>query len=156
MVKNLPANAGDTGSISGSGRSLGEGNGNPLQYSWMEKPMDRGAWQAIVHRLTRISHNWNDQACMQLDFRWGKIMFWREPWKPPRTWPCMVEELILWNGKIQFSSVAQSCLTLCDPMNFSMPGLPVYHQLPEFTQTHVHQVTLLFKLTQRGSTYSVI
>ena len=40
----------------------------------------------------------------------------------------------------QFSSVAQSCPTLCDPMNYSMPGLPVHHQLPEFTQTHVHQV----------------
>ena len=38
------------------------------------------------------------------------------------------------------SSVAQSCPTLCDPMNHSMPGLPVHHQLPEFTQTHVHQV----------------
>ena len=41
----------------------------------------------------------------------------------------------------QFSSVAQSCLTLCDPMNHSMPGLPVHHQLPEFTQTHVHCVS---------------
>ena len=40
----------------------------------------------------------------------------------------------------QFSSVAQSCLTLCDPVNHSMPGLPVHHQLPEFTQTHVHWV----------------
>ena len=40
----------------------------------------------------------------------------------------------------QFSSVAQSCPTLCDPMNCSMPGLPVHHQLPEFTQTHVHWV----------------
>ena len=40
----------------------------------------------------------------------------------------------------QFSSVAQLCLTLCDPMNRSMPGLPVHHQLPEFTQTHVHRV----------------
>ena len=40
----------------------------------------------------------------------------------------------------QFSSVAQSCPTLCDPMNRSTPGLPVHHQLPEFTQTHVHQV----------------
>ena len=38
----------------------------------------------------------------------------------------------------QFSSVAQSCPTLCDPMDCSMPGLPVHHQLPEFTQTHVH------------------
>ena len=39
---------------------------------------------------------------------------------------------------LQFSSVAQSCLTLCNPMDCSMPGLPVHHQLPEFTQTHVH------------------
>ena len=41
---------------------------------------------------------------------------------------------------VQFSSVAQSCLTLCDPMSRSTPGLPVYHKLPEFTQTHVHRV----------------
>ena len=41
---------------------------------------------------------------------------------------------------IQFSSVAQSCPTLCDPMNCSTPGLPVHHQFPEFTQTHVHRV----------------
>ena len=39
---------------------------------------------------------------------------------------------------VQFSSVAQSCPTLCDPMDCSTPGLPVHHQLPEFTQTHVH------------------
>ena len=42
---------------------------------------------------------------------------------------------------VQFSSVAQSCPTLCDPMNHSTPGLPVYHQLPESTQTHVHCVS---------------
>ena len=44
-------------------------------------------------------------------------------------------------SSVQFSSVAQSCLTLCDPMNHSTPGLPVHHQLPEFTQTHVHRVS---------------
>ena len=43
-------------------------------------------------------------------------------------------------SSVQFSSVAQSCLTLCDPMNHRTPGLPVHHQLPEFTQTHVHRV----------------
>ena len=51
VVKNLPANAGDTGdtgSIPGLGRSPGEGHGNPLQYSYLENPMDRGAWQATV------------------------------------------------------------------------------------------------------------
>ena len=41
---------------------------------------------------------------------------------------------------VQFSSVTESCPTLCDPMNHSTPGLPVHHQLPEFTQTHVHWV----------------
>ena len=44
------------------------------------------------------------------------------------------------NPKVQFSSVTQSCLNLCDPMNRSTPGLPVHHQLPESTQTHVHWV----------------
>ena len=44
-------------------------------------------------------------------------------------------------SSVQFSSVAQSCPTLCDPMNRSTPGLPVHHQLPEFTQTHVHRVS---------------
>ena len=44
-------------------------------------------------------------------------------------------------GAVQFSSVAQSCPTLCNPMNCSTPGLPVHHQLLEFTQTHVHQVS---------------
>ena len=43
-------------------------------------------------------------------------------------------------SSVQFSSVAQSCLTLCNPMNRSTPGLPVHHHLPEFTQAHVHQV----------------
>ena len=43
-------------------------------------------------------------------------------------------------SSVQFSSVTQLCLTLCDPMNHSMPGLPVHHQLPEFTRTHVHWV----------------
>ena len=42
---------------------------------------------------------------------------------------------------LQFGSVTQSCPTLCDPMNRNMPGLPVHHQLPEFTQTHVHRVS---------------
>ena len=45
------------------------------------------------------------------------------------------------NSSVQFISVAQSCPTLCDPMNRSTPGLPVHHQLPEFTQTHVHRVS---------------
>ena len=56
MVKNPPASAGDTrdaSSMHGLGRSPGEGNGNPHQYSCLENPMDRGAWQAILYRVAK-------------------------------------------------------------------------------------------------------
>ena len=53
---------------------------------------------------------------------------------------CSVSPLVA-NYSVQFSSVAQSCPTLCDPMNCSTPGLPVHHQLPEFTQAHIHRVS---------------
>ena len=53
VVKNLPANAGVTGSIPVSGRSPRDGNGNPLQYSCLENPMARGAWRATVHGVTK-------------------------------------------------------------------------------------------------------
>ena len=60
VVENPPANAGDTrdaGSIPGLGRSPGGGHGNPLWYSFLENPMDRGAWQAIVYGATGVGHN---------------------------------------------------------------------------------------------------
>ena len=53
MIKNLPTNAGDGGSVPGSGRSRGEGNGNPLQFSCLGNPRDRGAWQATIHGFTK-------------------------------------------------------------------------------------------------------
>jgi len=53
VVKNMPANAGDAGLIPVSGRSPGEGNGDPLQYSCLENPMDRGAWRATVHGVAK-------------------------------------------------------------------------------------------------------
>ena len=55
VAKNLPASAGDKGLIPGSGRSPGEGNGNPLQYSCLGKPMCRGAWWATVHGVAKES-----------------------------------------------------------------------------------------------------
>ena len=69
-------------------------------------------------------------------------------------WLSLLQYSLYWSGwepntqylsdmpiySVQFSSVAQSCLTLCDPMNRSTLGLPIHHQLPEFTQTHVHRV----------------
>ena len=54
VVKNPPANAGNMGSIPGPGRSPGEGNGNPLQYSCLGSPKDRGAWWATVHGVTMV------------------------------------------------------------------------------------------------------
>ena len=53
VVKNLPANVGGMGSVPGLGRSPGEGNGNPLQYSYLGNPMDRAVWWATVHRFTK-------------------------------------------------------------------------------------------------------
>ena len=60
VVKNPPANAGDikdVGSIPGLGRSSGGGRGNPLQYSFLENPMDRGAWWPTVHGAAKIGHS---------------------------------------------------------------------------------------------------
>ena len=57
VVKYPPANAEEVGSISGSGRSPGVGNGNPLQYSCLGNPMDRGAWRVTVHEVCRVRHN---------------------------------------------------------------------------------------------------
>ena len=56
MVKNSPASAGDAGLIPELGRSSGEGNGNPLKYSCLGNPMDRGAWWATVHGVPRVKH----------------------------------------------------------------------------------------------------
>ena len=67
----------------------------------------------------------------ELDGTWGNCLEAQE---------CQ-ESVNLEEQSVQFSSVAQSCPTLCDPMNRSTPGLPVHHQLPEFTQTQAHQVS---------------
>ena len=97
------------GSIPGLGTSPGGRNGNPLHYSFLENPMDRGAWRVSVPGVARVRH---DLAT-----------------KPPPP-------------SVQFSSVAQLCPTLCDTMNRSIPDLSVHHQLLEFTQTHVHRVSV--------------
>ena len=90
MVKNLPNIARDTGSVSGLRRSPGEGNGNPLQYSCLGNPMDRGTWWATVHGVTKESDtiqqlNDNKQYCsksspkhfsvvkVKVDVRWSWV-----------------------------------------------------------------------------------
>ena len=69
VVKNLPASTGDPGLIPGSGRSPGEGNGYPLQYSCLEKPMDRGAWQAT----------YSSRSCKELDMTEWPILLLPSP-----------------------------------------------------------------------------
>ena len=69
VVQNPPANAGDTidmGSIPGLGRSSGVGNGNPLQYSCLENPMDRGAWRATVHGVAKETDTTEQQVLVFL------------------------------------------------------------------------------------------
>ena len=76
------------------------------------------------------------------------LLDWNENWPFPVLWPLLsfpnllaywVQHCIV--QSVQFSSVARSCPTLCDPMNLSTPGLPVHHQLPEFTQIHIQRVS---------------
>ena len=73
VVKNLPANAGDMGSIPGLGRSPGEGNGNPLQYFCLENSMDRRAWWARVHEVTKSLTQLSTDA-HEGDKTWGRGM----------------------------------------------------------------------------------
>ena len=74
VVRNAPANAGDGGSVSGSGRSPGEGNGNPFQCSCLGNPMNRGAWKATPHTeskkvthylATKQQQGWNSETSME-------------------------------------------------------------------------------------------
>ena len=111
VVKNLPTMWNLT---PGLGRSPGKGNGNPPKYSCLEKSMDRGAWQATGHGVATSPTREHSTA-------WSQSYF--KSWK-----------MILWKCFTQFGPVAQACPSLCDPMNCSTPGLPVHHQLSEFTQ----------------------
>ena len=72
---------------------------------------------------------------------WCWRRLWKVPWTARRSSQSILKEISPGISlEVQFSSVTQSCPTLCDPMNHSTPGVPVHHQLPEFTQTHVHRV----------------
>ena len=89
MVKNTPANAGDirdVGLIPGSGKSPGEGHGNPLQYSCLENPMDRGAWWAVVHgvaksrtRLSDFPFTFHFHALEKEMATHSNVLAWRIP-----------------------------------------------------------------------------
>ena len=73
VVKNVPANAGDVGSIPGSGRSHGGRHSNPLQYSCLENPMDRGAWRATVHGATKSQTQLKQFNMHEIEYEKGYI-----------------------------------------------------------------------------------
>ena len=108
MVKNLPANAGGAGSIPWSGRSPGEGNGNPLQYSCLENPTDRGALWATVHGVaksqTRLSNwgpfypapsDWSETTLWVLGLMFLSFIFFLVPFPGREVVPCHFELLVV-------------------------------------------------------------
>jgi len=147
--KESACNAGDPSLIPGSGRSSGEGNGNPLQYSCLENPMDRGAWWATVHGVakswTRLSTHivWSSTSCTVFFFFLKMCLMF--------VYLCLVAPGNLPNPGIEpglphcrrilyhlnhqgsfmnisfmcYAKSLQSCLTLCDPTDGSPPGSPV-------------------------------
>ena len=123
VLKNPLANARDADLIPGSGISPGVENGNPLQCSCLvtvHEVVKSQTWlSTYVHACT---HTRTHSNIIALKYNGIKCIF--------------VPVTIV----IKFSSVAQSCPTVCDLMGCSMPGFPVHHQLPELTQTHVHWV----------------
>ena len=116
MVKNPPANAGDVGSVPGLERSPGVGNGNPLQYSYLESSMYRGgAWWATAHGVSRSrtqlsngSHTHTQWHNLQDALNGGKKSM------------CRIVSIVC---SVQFSSVAQSCPTLWPQWNSMLPNL---------------------------------
>ena len=140
--------------------SAGEGNGKPLQYACHENPMT--SMKRQNDRILKEELPRSVGAQYTTGDQWRNNNRKNEGMEPKqKQYPvvdvtgdgskvrCYKEQYCIgtWNvrsmnqGKfssVQFSSVAKSCPTLCDPMNHSTPGLPVHHHLPEFTQTHVH------------------
>ena len=170
VVKSLPDNAEnvrDTGSIPGSGRSSAEANGNPLQHPCLENPMDR----LKIWTVQRVRHNWSnlvpimttrllpyDLHCIFslffLSTLFYSYFFLNLEAEHPTTLVILLfhEYNMSYLGyfllvlldlyfSVQFT---QLCPTPCNPTDCSMSGLPVLHQLPECTPTHVHWVSDVF------------
>ena len=132
-VKNPLANTGDMGSILGSGRSSREGNGNPLQNSCLEDPMDRGAWQATIHGVTKswtqLSNRHrvpDDQLkCLQVPLS--------QP-APPSCHGISVLLLAVQGGRLSFkvkwvTKLSSSCDSSCVGCDHTLQGLAIFSLL---------------------------
>ena len=141
-------NVGDLDSIPGSGRSPGERNGNPLQYSCLENPMDRGAWWAPVHGIARVRHNIAPSFFLSflpyINMNQSQVHTC-----PPRPFNSPFHYSSFWTsisaaGHVH-AKLLQSCPTVCNPMDGSPPGSSVH----EILQAGIlERVAILFS---RGS-----
>ena len=140
--------------------STGEGNSKPLQYSCLQNPMNNTKRQndrilkeelpMLVSAQYATGDQWrnNSRKNEGMEPKQKQYQLWM--WlvieaRPNAVNSNIAQESVMLDpwikaNSVQFNSVAQSCLTLCNPMNRSTPGLPVHHQLLEFTKSHVHWV----------------
>ena len=110
--------------------------------TWKVRSMNQGKLEVVKHEMARVNINilgiselkWTGMGEFNSDDHY--IYYCKQKSLRRNGVAIMVNKRV--QNAVKFSSVAQSCPTLCDPMNCSMPGLPVHHQLPELTQIHIH------------------
>ena len=133
---------GDLGSIPGSGSSPGEGNGNPLHYSCLENPMNRGVWQAIIYGIARVGYDLAlspSEFCFltcAVNLSYFSIhipMYSRQSCRLPfipKTFISLQPQILPWTLATSAAAAAakllQLCLTLCSPIDGSPPGSNIH------------------------------
>ena len=145
--KESTCNAGDPSSIPGLGRSPGEGIGYPLQYSWASLEAQ------MVENPSALQETWVQCLGWEDPLEEGtathsSVLDWRIPMDWGALWATVhgiteldtTEWLSTYIYIYMYVCMYESCPTLCDPIDWSMPGFPVHHQLPEFAHNHIHRV----------------